>query len=910
MLTYNFSDRGKTPIYEHLYNLIKKDILSGKIKKDEKLPSKRAMASHHDISVITVQNAYEQLVVEGYIRSVEKKGYFVNEVRSGFDIVEAKMPTMGIEDKAKKEYMVDFSSNNILYDSFPFNTWSKVMRKTINDSEHDFLTAPNHAGVRELREAISKHLMEFRGMNINPSNIIVGAGMEYLYSVIVQLLGRNQMIAIEDPGHGKVKMVYEGNGVKCIPVPVRQDGIDIEKLEQSKAKIVHLSPSHQFPTGCVMPINRRMELIEIVKNNKGFIIEDDYDSEFRFHGKPVPTLVSMCPNNVIYLNTFSKSLAPSIRIAYMVLPDSLMRIFDEKLSFYSSTVSGFEQYTLANFISEGYYSRHINRMRNYYKNYRSQIIDLLQKSKMKDDITIKETESGLHFILQINKNIDDVTFIKKLEKKSIRLKPISDYCYRNKDRFEHQFIINYSGVEQEKLREAIGVIEEVLMTEHNFTIDIPENVEKIISILEKEGYEAYAVGGCVRDSMLGRKPKDWDITTSAQPEEVKRIFRKTIDTGIQHGTVTVRMRGESYEVTTYRIDGDYVDNRHPENVSYTSDLKEDLKRRDFTINAMAYNPSKGLVDEFGGIKDLDRGLIRCVGNPLERFGEDALRIMRGVRFAAQLGFEIDAQTREAMKKLAPNLEDISKERIREEIEKLILSDNPSKLVDAYELGITKVVLPEFDSMMECGQTNTFHIYSVGVHTIKVIENIPPTKTLRWAALLHDVAKPDVGKFYNGTTHFKGHEEAGAKKAASIMKRLRMDNKTIDNVKVLIKYHDKRTRNVTGYYVRKLVSAVGKDLFTGLLLIMRADIEGKTENARESGIPMIEKIEKEFDYIMENNVCTSLKELAIGGNELIALGVVPGKEVGILLKACLEHVLEYPDENNKEALEKYVLSLIK
>ena len=255
----------------------------------------------------------------------------------------------------------------------------------------------------------------------------------------------------------------------------------------------------------------------------------------------------------------------------------------------------------------------------------------------------------------------------------------------------------------------------------DFKIDIPDSVKLIIDVLEKNGYEAFAVGGCVRDTILNRKPQDWDITTSALPNQVKELFNRTIDTGIEHGTVTVMMKRVGYEVTTYRIDGEYNDSRHPDSVEFTVNLIEDLKRRDFTINAMAYNPNVGLVDAFGGIDDIKHKVIRCVGLAEERFTEDALRILRAVRFSAQLGFDIEEDTMLAIKKLASTLEKISAERIHVELEKLILSSHPDKLITAYNAGITRIVLPEFDRIMECQQNTPYHMYNVGEHTIKVME---------------------------------------------------------------------------------------------------------------------------------------------------------------------------------------------
>lgn len=273
------------------------------------------------------------------------------------------------------------------------------------------------------------------------------------------------------------------------------------------------------------------------------------------------------------------------------------------------------------------------------------------------------------------------------------------------------------------------------------TINIPQKAAQILKTLNAAGYEAYVVGGCVRDSILDRVPGDWDITTSALPEQVKELFHRTVDTGIQHGTVTVMMGKEGFEVTTYRVDGEYHDGRHPDAVTFTRSLEEDLKRRDFTINAMAYHPEHGLVDLFGGMEDINGKIIRCVGDPVERFTEDALRMLRAVRFSAQLGFTVEENTKAALARMSGNLEHVSAERIQTELVKLLVSDHPEKIQDAYELGITKVILPEFDAMMETTQETLHHCYNVGEHTIHALMNIPADKVLRLTMLFHDTGKP-------------------------------------------------------------------------------------------------------------------------------------------------------------------------
>ena len=347
-------------------------------------------------------------------------------------------------------------------------------------------------------------------------------------------------------------------------------------------------------------------------------------------------------------------------------------------------------------------------------------------------------------------------------------------------------------------------------------IQLPEDVKSILHILQDAGYEAYAVGGCIRDSLLGRTPDDWDITTSARPEETKALFEKTIDTGIQHGTVTVMRHGRGYEVTTYRVDGEYEDGRHPKEVTFTASLEEDLKRRDFTVNAMAYNEEDGLVDLFGGRQDLERKIIRCVGEANERFEEDALRIMRAVRFSAQLGFTIEERTKEAIRGHADRLRQVSAERIQMELTKLVTSPNPDFLRIAWETGITAVVLPEFDRLMEQPQNNPHHCFSVGEHTLHAMRAVRPDKCLRLAMLLHDVAKPlCLTTDEAGIDHFHGHAQKGERIAAQILKRLRYDNHTTELVSRLVKWHDAAIEPEKKA-VRRAASRMGKDLFPLIL----------------------------------------------------------------------------------------------
>jgi tRNA nucleotidyltransferase (CCA-adding enzyme) len=432
-------------------------------------------------------------------------------------------------------------------------------------------------------------------------------------------------------------------------------------------------------------------------------------------------------------------------------------------------------------------------------------------------------------------------------------------------------------------------------------ISLPSNVEKIISVLEEAGHEAYAVGGCVRDSLLGRTPNDWDITTSAEPLEVKKLFKRTFDTGIQHGTVSVLFGKEIYEVTTYRIDGKYEDSRHPKEVSFTKSLSEDLRRRDFTINAMAYNPRTGIVDNFGGMEDLRCKTVRAVGNPEERFGEDALRSLRAVRFAAQLGYSVDGETEKAIRELAKNLKNISAERIRVELEKLITSDNPGYIRKAYELGITGVVLPEFDRMMETPQNNPHHTYTVGEHTIRVMEGIGNTKILRLTALLHDIEKPGTRTTdEKGIDHFYGHPAKGAKTASEILRRLRYDRDTEKLVSRLVEFHDWEIHAKVSD-IRRWVNRIGEDCFPLMFEINKADILAQSDFHREEKLKHLDSLAAAYDTMIKNGDCVSLKTLAVTGSDLIKEGFPAGPKIGEELNRLLSMVLDDPSKNNREFL---------
>lgn len=436
-------------------------------------------------------------------------------------------------------------------------------------------------------------------------------------------------------------------------------------------------------------------------------------------------------------------------------------------------------------------------------------------------------------------------------------------------------------------------------------LNIPSGAEIILNTLEQHGYEAYVVGGCVRDSILGRCPDDWDITTSASPEQVKALFRRTVDTGLQHGTVTVLIEKEGFEVTTYRVDGAYEDGRHPKEVRFTSSLKEDLKRRDFTINAMAYHPDRGLVDLFGGMNDMEKKVIRCVGDPMERFQEDALRILRAVRFSAQLGFTIEKNTKAGIGALAPNLKLVSAERIQVELVKLLVSPNPDYLRVAYETGVTAEFLPEFDVCMKTAQNTPHHCYTVGEHILKSLLNVRGDKVLRLTMLLHDIGKPVVKTTdENGRDHFKMHGPESERMAKAILRRLKFDNDTIHKVCRLVKWHDARPVPEMAS-VRRAVNRIGEDIFPLYLEVQKADMLAQSTYQRREKEERLEGVKSCYEQIMEKKQCVSLKSLAVTGRDLIQAGYKPGPHLGEILDQLLEHVLEYPEDNKKETLMELV-----
>ena len=443
MLTYELKKSPGVPLYEALYRSIRRDILSGKLAAGEKLPSKRALAAHLEVSKITVEAAYNQLLAEGYIRSEEKVGYFAENLQKLTPPIPVPEAT-----QAQTEDLIDLTGDSPSH--FPFSVWSRLQREVMLDLGEGLLLPLHKQGLPQLRNAIARHLQQFRGMQVDPDNILIGAGTDFLYNLLVQLLGRDMRYGVEEPGYSKIQKIYEAAGAACNLLTLDKEGVDPEDLGDTQ--VLHISPSHHFPSGIVMSNPRRRTLLAwAAAGADRYIIEDDYDSEFRFNAHPMPSLHTLDgAGKVIYLNTFSKTLAPSIRISYMVLPGCLMKEFREKLGFYSCTVPSFEQYTLERFISGGYFEKHINRMRKHYKSIRNRVLTAITGCQYADHFTILEENAGLHFLLQVDLPLTDAQLVEKCRALGLRVAPLSSY-YRFPEENTHCLVINYSGLTEEAL---------------------------------------------------------------------------------------------------------------------------------------------------------------------------------------------------------------------------------------------------------------------------------------------------------------------------------------------------------------------------------------------------------------------------------------------------------------------------
>lgn len=463
MLTYDLNKSGKLPKYDYLYQCIRDDIISGKIKSNEQLPSKRALANHLSIGLITVANAYEQLITEGYIVAKERVGYFVQGLPEDF-IKKNQEKNEVTKEEPEHEYFADFMANRISLKLFPISIWNQMLRQALYDNSDTLFKTIPYNGIYELREAIADYLHKNRGMTVSPSQVIIGAGTEYLYSRLIQLFGRKSTFGFEESSFDKLSTICTAYGNPYNFIPIDESGLIVDELKKSATDIVHVSPSNHFPTGIVMPIKRRLELMEwAYESDNRYIIEDDYDSEFRYKGKYIAPIYTEDVNNkVIYMNTFSKTMVPSLRISYMVLPVDILERYKETMSFYSCTVSSFEQYALARFISGGYFERHINRIKNYYKKLRVQIINAIRESSIGKISEIVEHHSGTHFLLKVKTDLSEEEINEKCLENDLHILTYADYIKDDTDSDKSMtLVINYAGINPERIDDVIKRIERV-----------------------------------------------------------------------------------------------------------------------------------------------------------------------------------------------------------------------------------------------------------------------------------------------------------------------------------------------------------------------------------------------------------------------------------------------------------------
>lgn len=466
-LTPNLQPKSKKPLYRQLYNYIKSEIVEGRLKSKEKLPSSRGLATHLGISRNTVENAYGQLEAEGYIKGVAKSGYFVSKIEGSFFYnKDIKLPLS--KPLASPHYKYDFSTNNVDIASFPFSVWAKLSREIMHDENRQLLKASHPQGEYELREAIAVYLYNSRGVNCSPEQIVVGAGTEYLIGLLIQILGSSAAYAIENPGYSKLNSILESYGRHTSYIDLDNQGISVEKLKESNANIVYVTPSHHFPLGIIMPISRRLELLAWAsESGNNYIIEDDYDSEFRFSGRPIPSLQGLgTGEKVVYISTFSKTIAPSIRASFMVLPQTLLEVYKQHFMFYSSTISRFEQYTLCKFIKNGYFERHLNKMRNIYKGRKEHLTEVIKASPFADRIEIIGADAGLHLLLKVQ-GISEEQLVAKATNISISVAGLSEYYFTNCGHIpESTIILGYAHLTASDIKAALALLLQAWLGNH------------------------------------------------------------------------------------------------------------------------------------------------------------------------------------------------------------------------------------------------------------------------------------------------------------------------------------------------------------------------------------------------------------------------------------------------------------
>jgi GntR family transcriptional regulator/MocR family aminotransferase len=462
MFTFYVDRKSKIPFYVQLYQFIRSQIESGLMLANEKLPSKRKLSNHLKISQITVDTAYQQLAVEGYIKSVPKSGFYVEEYgKHNFKI--DNRPEEPIIRRKENVYQIDFKTNVVDTKLFPNTTWAKLAREVLSENNYEMVNITNPQGLYELREEIAKYLQAYRGINVHSDQIILGAGSDLLIGLIIQLIGRTSVYAIENPGYSKVYQIFKNNDVTTVPIGLDEYGLKVSELLQTKTNLVQVTPSHQFPTGVIMPIRRRLELLNWANQDPNhYILEDDYDSEFRFYGQPIPALQGLDNNKVIYLNTFTKTIAPSLKISYLVLPINLLNKYILNQTYYSCSIPNFDQYILYKFMQGGYFERHINRMRNAYKERLEALIDILNKSSLAEIVKIYGHSAGLHFMMQVNNNMTEDEIVNAAIKVGIKVYGLSEYYHIEKSNDKNStIVIGYSSLSIQDIQTAIHLLEKV-----------------------------------------------------------------------------------------------------------------------------------------------------------------------------------------------------------------------------------------------------------------------------------------------------------------------------------------------------------------------------------------------------------------------------------------------------------------
>ena len=460
MLTYSMNDRGNQPLYEYLYRCIRQDILSGVLAADERLPSKRALAEHLQISVITVETAYQQLEAEGYLYVRPRCGFFVSRIDR---IPESAPPAPASPPPAEPVWRLDLRSNQVDASRFPASIWARLTRQVLSEGSASLVSPVPHQGLPALRRAIAEHLRKFKGLAVSPEQVVVGAGAEYLYLLLAQLLGQDSVFAVEDPGYQKIRRIYRKCGIALAPIPLDQQGVDAAALEASGAHVLHISPSHHYPTGIITSISRRQALLRWAEEQDATIIEDDYDSEFRFTGRPIPSLQSIDQSGrVIYMNTFSQTISPSMRVGFMVLPPRLLERYRRELGFYACTVPALDQHVLARFLDRGHYEQHLSRMRKEYRTRREAVLSAFRAGPFAERVTILEQGAGLHFLLKLHSGQDDGTIRQKAEALGVRLSFLSEYTTTPRPAYDHTLVINYAGLNESRLDETVSLLSEIL----------------------------------------------------------------------------------------------------------------------------------------------------------------------------------------------------------------------------------------------------------------------------------------------------------------------------------------------------------------------------------------------------------------------------------------------------------------